>query len=278
MKKINLLISLLFVVGCASSSKKSADVDTDNNYTESTMMPTTDDNTEVTKADYVKPSSTLEDALVASLKKQNESDIIKNAQDILLVNPNHDKALNALSLVYYKKGQFKAAEYFNVRALKANSNSSALLNNTGLIQLAQGKQREAIASFKKGLELNSKDVAIAANLGSLYVANKDYLNGEIALESVVKSGTKDTKILNNYAIALSANKKYAEATAIYEKALSDNPSARDIMLNYSIHLIENLKQNQKGLDLINRLKFVGVPNQARNLIKDLENKAKTGLK
>ena len=67
-------------------------------------------------------------------------------------------------------------------------------------------------------------------------------------------------------------------TQIYEKVLKANPSSRDIMLNYSIFLIDQKQKYKQGLDLLNRLKFVGVQPEARNIIKDLENRAKAGLK
>jgi hypothetical protein len=38
-----------------------------------------------------------------------------------------------------------------------------------------------------------------------------------------------------------------------------------------------MQKNKEGLDLLNRLKFVGAPPEVRDTIKNLENKAKAGL-
>lgn len=226
----------------------------------------------------VKPMDAgIENNLVQALKRQSDSDIIKSAQDVLMIDPNSARALNALGAINFKNGKMKAAEFFFNKAIKSHPNSVGLYNNLGLLKLSQNENREAVNLFKAGMTQKSDDKKILANLGSLYVMNKDFQNAEIALAPLYKSGTKDLKLISNYAVALVGTNKMTEATAVYEKALAENQSSREIMLNYSIHLIENVKNNKLGLDLINRLKFVGVPEEARNVIKDLENKAKAGL-
>lgn len=268
-----LIASLALVLNSCATSGRDDQYSASNDIDDSSSAPT--------QAPEIKPSGKpaagAESNLDAAIKRQSDSDVLKAAQEILLANPNHVKALNAISLTYYKKGKFKAAEFFNRKALK-ESETSGLYNNLGLIKLAQKEEREAIASFKKAYSINPNDAVAAANLGSIYVKNKDYKNAELALETAYKKNSKDLKIANNYAISLAANQKNEEATKVYEKALSENASARDIMLNYSIHLIDNVNLPKQGLDILNRLKFVGVPSEARNLIKELENRAKAGLK
>lgn len=215
-----------------------------------------------------------EDSMNQTIKKQSEADIVKAANDLLIVNPTNLKALNALGLSNYKKGKYKAAEYFLNKALKAHSTEPGLYNNLALVKLAQNEQRDAIKLLKAGLVQKSNDIALLTNLGSIYATQKDYANAVIALEPVYKNSSKDFKIAANYAVSLAGTKKFPEATKVYEKLLSDNGSSREIMLNFSIHLIENVQNYKQGLDLINRLKFVGVPDEARNVIKELEIKAK----
>ena len=47
---------------------------------------------------------------------------------------------------------------------------------------------------------------------------------------------------------------------------------------YETLLVDHMKQYNEGLEIINRLKFVGGPEDTRNRIIALENKAKAGLK
>lgn len=212
-----------------------------------------------------------------AIKQQNDDQIQKISSEVLTQNPKDGKALNSLAMVYYKKGRFEAAGYLLNKAIAANPNMSELYGNLGVVQLAQNDRREGIKSFRKALELNSGDYIAGANLGAIYIQEKDFNRAVLALEAPYKKGTKDLKILNNYAIALAATGKGQDAADIYAKILKDNPSQREALLNYSILLIDDLKKYKDGLDLLNRLKFVGPPSEARETIKDLENRAKAGL-
>lgn len=178
----------------------------------------------------------------------------------------------------FKKGHFDSAEALINKAIKEQPNNSDFYHNLGLIYLAKEQQREAILAFRKGLQANPQDAAIAAQLGSIYAIEKDYIKAEIALEVAAQKFSNDPIVMGNYAIALTANKKIDAAERIYEKAIKSNPSSHNIMLNYSIFLIDQKQKYKQGLDILNRLKFVGIQPEARNITKELENRAKAGLK
>jgi Flp pilus assembly protein TadD len=273
-------VILAVISSCAGQTTKTNN-NSDDAITED-MIPslsqTSDLENEVRPESKKNIPASSEDALNQMIKKQSDADINKAAHDLLMTHPTNMRALNALGLMNYKKGKYKAAEHFFNKALKTSSDEAGLYNNLAIVKLAQGEQREAVKLFKLGLTYKSDDIGILTNLGSIYLGQKDYTNAEVALEKVYNRGTKDFKVSTNYAISLAANKKYSEATALYSKLLAENSSSREIMLNYSIHLVENIKDYKQGLDVINRLKFVGVPEGSRNLINDLENKAKSGLK
>ncbi len=222
-------------------------------------------------------SSSMYSALQEAIKNQNYDAIQKFSTEILTQNPKDVRALNSMALVYYKKGQMDAAQYLFNKAIAVIATSSELHSNLGLVYLAKNERREALKSFRKALEINPQDHIAAANAGSIYAQEKDYIKAALALEIPVKRGTKDFKILNNYANALVATGRVKEAAEIFEKIIKENPSNREVMLNYAILLIENMQKNKEGLDLLNRLKFVGAPQDSRDVIKSLENKAKAGL-
>ena len=222
-------------------------------------------------------AKTSTDKLVAAIKSQNDEMVVKSANEVLSQNPKDLRALNALGMTYFKSGRNEAALYLINKAIDIQPKSSELYSNLGLIELSRGEKRAAIQAFRKGLEINPSDAIIGANLGSIYVAEKEYQKAELALEIPYKKGTKDVKVLNNYAIALTGNKNSKKAGDIYAKLVRDNPSQRDIMLNYAINLITHQQKYKDGLDLLNRLKFVGIPPESRNVIKDLETQAKAGL-
>lgn len=222
-------------------------------------------------------AGSLYDALNEAIKQQNDEQIQKASGEILTQNPKDGRALNALALVYYKRGRFEAAQYLLNKALVSNPNSSEVYGNLGTVLIAKNDRREAVKMFRKALSLNPDDALVGANLGALYVQEKDYSKALLALEVPVKKGMKDQKILNNYAISLAAKGRVKDAADIYQRILKENPSQKEVMLNYSILLIDDMKKYQEGLDLLNRLKFVGPAPESRQVIKDLEIKAKAGL-
>lgn len=278
-----IIASTTFNLGCASS-KKNSDVETQNEVTDASVKvsPSRSDlsaNIKNTKADATAGIAvTANERLTEAIRSQNDDSISQATTEILTQNPKDLRALNALAMVYYKRGRYEAAEYLINKAMTIDNNRAELYSNLGLVRMAQGEKREAIKAFRKGLELNNDDAVIGANLGSIYVKEKDYSKAELALEIPIRKGSKDLKTLNNYAIALTGVGKHDKALAIYEKLMKDNPGKSDIMLNYSILLIEHKQKYREGIDILNRLKFVGAPSESRNLIKDLESKAKAGLK
>lgn len=225
---------------------------------------------------------------VASVMQQSELDrvivegdnekIQKTSIELLQVNSKNYKALNSLAMCHYKKQQFEAAILLLNRALAVNPKSSEVYNNFGLIMFAKNEKKEAVNMFRKALQLNPENYLAAANLSSIYAKEKDYSKVIFSLEKFVKNGKANIFDLNNYAIALVATGKDKEAAEIYEEILKQSPEYKNAMLNYAILMIEKQDKYKEGLDLINRLKFVGADHEARQTIKDLEFKVKAGLK
>ena len=216
--------------------------------------------------------------LNAAIKSQNEESIRAAAEKIVTRVPNDDRALNALAMVHYRKGQFDHAIYLLDRAIGAHPKKAELYSNVGLVQLAKNERNDAVKSFRKAVELNADDGVSNANLGAIYVAEKDYHKAAVVLETAYKRGPRDPKTLNNYGISLAATGKGDKAKSVYEEALKDSSNNREVMLNYAILLVDHLGQTKEGLDVINRLKFLGPGSESRERLSILENKAKAGVK
>jgi tetratricopeptide (TPR) repeat protein len=280
-KKLS-LVSLLTLAACSSPVILPADIKPEmtNSAADEKETPSVfaaSETKEVTLVPEVTTASSYA-ALNEALKQQNNEAIQKAASVLLIQNPKDLKALNALAMVYYKKSRFEAASYLLNKAITNYPDSSMAYGNKGLVQLAQNERHDAIKSFRKAIEVNPQDGFAGANLGAIYVHEKDYSKGVLALEIAVKNNVNDFKVMNNYAIALAGTRKIKEASEIYEKLLKENPNQKDVMLNYSILLIEEMQKYREGLDLLNRLKFVGSASESRQVIKELEIKAKAGLK
>lgn len=216
--------------------------------------------------------------LELAITSGDEDQIRKKSQELLQINSKHTKALNALALLHYKKQQYEAATLLLSKALSANPNASEVYNNFGLIELAKNNQKEAINMFRKALQVNPDNHFAAANVAAIYAREKDYSKVIFTLEKAVNNNKASANALNNYAIALVATGKPDAAENYYEKILKETPDNKNYILNFAILLIGKQAKYQEGLDLINRLKFVGTDNESRQVIKELEIKAKAGLK
>ncbi len=274
-----LLVSFLVLVGCSSFEVQPDD------KAPQAIIPPQPISAPAQSAEKIVPevkreekiSSSQYSPLADAIKLQNDDAIQKAASELLAQNSKDLAALNSMAMVYYKKGRLDAAEYLLGKAVSAHSESSEIYSNLGLVLLAKGERREAIRSFRKAIELNPNNAVAGANVGSLYIQDKDFNKAVLSLEIAVKNGQRDLKVMNNYAIAMAATGKPKEASDIYERLLKDNPGNKDVMLNYSILMIEQMQKYREGLDLLNRLKFVGNSSESREIIKQLENKAKAGL-
>ncbi len=215
--------------------------------------------------------------LATYIKNQDDEGILKESSRLLIQNSNDFKALNALAMVYYKKGQFNLAKNLLFRAQK-NNPTFEVYSNLGIVLLANEEKNEALRQFKKALELNPNDFVSASNASSIYIKAYDYEKANLVLENSYKRGIKDFRVLNNYAISLVGLGKYGNAESVYKAALKENSSSRELLFNFSILLIEHLKKNQEGLEVLQKLKFIGIPEQSRNKIQELELIARKGQK
>lgn len=277
-----MLLSTLFVVSCASKPKADLteppppEIKKSDKKAESRPVETKPE----ARAEVAEtaPREVKHDALNAALISGSEERIRAASVEILQNNPKDTKALNSLAMNAFKKGQVDAAVLILEKILTIDTRSSSAHANLGLIHLNRGEKREAIEMFKKALEYDSDNFVAAMNLGSIYIKEKDYNKALVALDRAVDKGKADENSMNNYAVALVGTGKSQQAADIYEKILKNNSSNKNAMLNLAIVLIEKLNKFEDGLDLVNRLKFVGADFESRQVIKDLENKAKAGLK
>ena len=217
-------------------------------------------------------------SLVDAIKSQNDEQISRVAGQLLTQNPNDIRALNAMAMYYFKKGKIDAAKFLLNKAVLANPNVGEVHNNIGLIYLSNNERREAIKSFRKALDINGNDGIAAANAGSIYVIERDYVKAASALSVAFNHGIRDAKTMNNYGAALTAVQRFDEAASVYQSAMKEQNNNRELLLNYAILLIDHQNKYKEGVEVLNRLKFIGPSTESRNRIIALENKAKAGVK
>jgi Flp pilus assembly protein TadD len=204
------------------------------------------------------------------IKNQEDEAILKEGSSILMKNPNDVKAINAMAMAYYKRGQYPLAKSLLLRALKIEVGAYEVHSNLGVVQLALGDKNEALKSFKKAIELNPNDYVSASNAGSLYVLEQDFEKAAVVLDIAYSKGYRNVKVLSNFGIALTATGKYEKADKIYREALKENSNSKEVLFNHAILLIQFLKKNDEGLEIVKKLKFLGIPEEGRKRLQDLQ--------
>lgn len=273
MKKIIFLFLVLLIAGCSSDPVSDS------------MLPENKIENKAPVQDEAKGDEAPTDAVAQASASLNtaiasgDSERIRQSSlEVLSRDPKDTKALNALAVSYYKSQKPAAAILLLNKVLSQNPNSAEAYNNLGLVYLQKKEKRDAVESFRKALKLDSGNLAAAENLSAIYAEAHDYDKVIYVLENLVKNSTASVEAMNNYAIALAATGKTDEAAASYAKILERQADQQQVMLNYSILLIDKQQKYKEGLDLLNRLKFVGTDVESRQIINDLESKAKAGLK
>lgn len=281
MKKY-LICSLIFALaGCASKPKEEPlvrEAPTPVHVTEAPKKKETPPPPPVVARPQAPIVSGQYAGLNEGIKDQNDEKIFQEATSLLAQNSNDIRSLNALAMYHYKRGRFDLCRYLLNRAIGASPKTAELYSNLGVVQLAQGEQREAVKSFRKALEINGSEPVAASNLGAIYTQVKDYGKAQVVLDIAYNKGIRDERVLNNYAITLTAQGKYNRAEEIYKTLIEKKNNSSEYLYNYAILLVDYLGKYQEGIEVINRLKFVGGPADTRNRIIALENKAKAGLK
>lgn len=285
MKKISLIFALLLLNSCSLMDRKapaepSLDAGFEDVAAPAKPVAAVKEAPEEKPPEPVKPlpkGSPEYAALRQAVKSGSDEKIYTAATDILTKRNNDAVALNALAMYHFKKGRLDLSKYLLSKGISQNPNMSALYSNLGVVHLALNEKREAIQALKKALQLNSDEVTASANLGAIYVQEKDFRKAAIALELAHRRGVKDAKFLNNFGILKTAQGEFPAAKKAYEQSLKLSPDSKEVMLNLSILLIEHMKNYEEGLQVLGGLKFVGGPDDSRNLINVLENKALTGL-
>lgn len=289
---IQLIVCLSIVVGC-SSQQKDASTSSSNNKPKLVTsardqglveMVTTSSTTQEALPPLAvldsksTPNDKLGSQLQDAIQKQDDRAIAIHAREILLRNPQNVTALNALALFYFKKGQIETAKTLLNKALSIEPEISLLHSNLAFVYQSQNLNDEAILTYRQAMKIDPYNSIAASNIGYLYLKRKDYRKAQVAYEIAVEKGQKDWKTLSNYGVTLTALGIYPLAFTQLKAAVGLQPQNIEVNLNYAILLIEHMEKRTEGLEVINKIRFLGPGPDLRKKISNLENQAKSVLK
>jgi Flp pilus assembly protein TadD len=216
--------------------------------------------------------------LTEAIQKQDERKIAISAREILIRDPENMTALNALALFHYRKGQMELAKHLLNKAIGLHPEASLLYSNLGFVHQSLNEDEEAIRLYRKAIQIDSSSAIAAANIGYLYLQKKDFRKAQVALEMAVDKGQRDWKTLSNLGVTLMALGQFDKAYPQLKKAVELQSQNMSVQLNYAILLIEHMNRLPEGLEVINKIRFMGPGPDLRKKISELENRAKSVLK
>jgi tetratricopeptide (TPR) repeat protein len=217
-------------------------------------------------------------ALQSAVKSQDEEAIYKAATESLARAAGDFNAMNALGVYHLHKGRPLAAQFFFQKGISKGGDNSVLHNNLGLAFLAQKKDKEALREFKKATELNPRDPQACGNLGAYYLHKRDGKRAFVYLDMGFRYSPKNLAWLLNYGLAATWKGDYELAEKLYKQALEVSPGNADVNYNMAALKIGYLHQSKEGLEIIDRMKVMGVPDSLRSGLIQLENEARAGVK
>jgi Flp pilus assembly protein TadD len=222
-----------------------------------------------------KSKDTNLDELDRAIQKQDDRAIAISARQVLIQSPLDAKALNALALYHFRKGELNAAKVLLNKAIAAHDQISMLYSNLGIILQAQKEDADAIKAYRQALKVDPYNPIAAANVGAYYAQVKDYNKAQAALAVAVEKGQRDWRTLNNYGVTLMALGQYPVAEAQLKRSAELQPQNISVLMNYATLLVDHLGKPAQGLEVINKIRFIGPGPEVRKRISELENKAKS---
>lgn len=287
MKNLSLFLSLTLMVACSSTPsvrreaiKKSEPSARETGLVEMTTAKTVTQEPLPPVAIENKTSTgdKLMQQLNDAIQKQDDRGIAISAREILIRDPKNISALNALGLFHFRKGQFDFAKALLNKAIAADSQVSLLYSNLGFIFQSTGEEEDAIKLYRQALKEDPLNAIAAANVGYLYLKRKDFRKAQVAFEMAVERGQRDWKTLSNYGVTLMALGLHSLAQPHLKRAVELQSQNIEVQLNYAILLVEHLNKLPEGLEVLNKIRFMGPGPDLRKKISELENRAKSVLK
>lgn len=153
------------------------------------------------------------------------------AGEILLQDPKSAAAYQALSAMYFNKGELGMSALCNEKALQLNEGDSGTYNNLGVTDLLQEAESQAIGRFKQAVQLNSKHYEANTNLGYIALRSGDYTLAKASLEKAVEADPSSNVAKLGLAVAYRGTGDYDRAETLYKEIIVSDPSNENAYRN-----------------------------------------------
>lgn len=185
---------------------------------------------------------------------------IKEAEDVLKVDPNYPDAHRLLSRIYFhnldstqedrasaKENLAKAIEHLEdlVKVSPSDTDSMLLL---GRLYRANNQNDKAEEIFRKVVQADPDSAVGLANLAELYIQQSEFDEAIEAL-SKIPDGDMTSQLYGMMGYAYSQMQQYDKAIATYEKALAQDSDNQDLRRYYAEALVSAGKYSAARVEL-----------------------------
>lgn len=223
----------------------------------------------VITADSMPTKKELYDQIQIALGSGDDSAVEKSVANLLSQDQGDSKALNSLALYHSSKGRFQLAKMVFKAILDKDPQNAIALNNLGALYSQTNEPKKAIDSFRKAVLAKPDYPTANANLGAIFAMGKDFGKARGFLKVAYKAGIRDLALLNNYAVSLMASGD-SEAEDIFKEALKVGVSDVIVSFNYALYLTYVKKDYKEAGEMLDKIKFMGVPAQKRVALAKME--------
>jgi len=166
----------------------------------------------------------LYQSAVAALRGANHALAIELFQRVLVLEPKHKQAWQALGIAYLGARDWTRAGDSFQKQIEANAYDESAYRLLGSVHLQQQKYAEAVAAFQKQLEVKPLDKFAQAQLGIAYREWRKFEKAATELEKAVILDPDDANLQVNLGQTYLNLKQPEQAVAAFDKAVELSPS------------------------------------------------------
>lgn len=160
---------------------------------------------------------------VCCSKMGHEEEALEIFENVLINDPENEKALNSKGYSLSKLGKDREAIKVFDKILKLNSSNIAALNSKGISQCKIGEENEALDSFKKILESNDSDIKAYKNIVKLKIKFGRYDKAHLTCQNALNIEPNDPWFLTKNGLALAHLNRFEDAEEQFDTALLIDP-------------------------------------------------------
>ncbi|MBN2062112.1 MAG: tetratricopeptide repeat protein [Deltaproteobacteria bacterium] len=170
-----------------------------------------------------------------------DGDAIDAYKNALGVHPNHLNSLLNMGHIYLKKGDYKNAAIYTLRALRIKQDFNLALYNMGIIKEKQGMAKEAALHYQKAIRANPEYAEARYRLGLIYLKENSMENAKEQFENAARLKPDAPGIHFNLGLVYDRLNMPEKAADEYRKEIGINPEEPAAYTNLGLILAKKKK-------------------------------------